>query len=123
MAEILVIDDDPGFRKLIRMMLEGEGHAVQAASDGEEGVSFFAQHRPDLVITDMIMPNVDGVETIGLLRGLDSTVPIIAVSGGSADVLRLAKEGGAVVTLAKPLNTPALLSALIDVIGRSHRLN
>ncbi|MBI1776347.1 MAG: response regulator [Proteobacteria bacterium] len=119
MAAVLVIDDDPRFCRLVRLMLEGEGHAVVTATDGFEGIDYFSQRRPDLVITDMIMPHFDGIETISVLRGLDPSVPIIAVSGGSEDLLRVAEDNGAVATLAKPFHSAALISALLAVIGGS----
>jgi CheY-like chemotaxis protein len=117
LAAVLVIDDDPGFCRLLRAMLEGEGHAVETAADGFEGISYFSRHRPDVVITDMIMPHFDGIETISVLRGVDPTVPIIAISGGSDNLLKMAEINGAAATLAKPVNHSALLTALLAVIG------
>src|SRR5258708_30574198 len=104
---------------MLRMMLEGEGHAVETAADGFEGISYFSRHRPDLVITDMIMPHFDGIETISVLRGVDPSVPIIAITAGSDSLLRMAEINGAVATLAKPFEASALLAALLAVIGGS----
>ncbi|MBI1777867.1 MAG: response regulator [Proteobacteria bacterium] len=123
MAEVLLIDDDPRFRAMVRMMLEGGGHAVRAAADGVEGIDRFSQRRPDIVIADMIMPRCDGIETIGVLRWLDSSVPIIAVSGGSVDVLGMARASGAVATLAKPFDASTLLTAVTAAIGGSRLPN
>ncbi len=117
MVDVLVIDDNPRICKLLRMLLEGGGHTVQAARDGGEGLDRFCRHRPHVVITNMIMPRCDGIQTIGMLRSLDSSVPIIAMSGGSDDVLSLARASGAVATLAKPFDASDLLSAIAIAIG------
>ncbi|MBI1774648.1 MAG: response regulator [Proteobacteria bacterium] len=117
MAVVLLIEDDPRYRMMMRSMLEVEGHIVRSTTNGEEGIESFGQNRPDVVITDMIMPRRDGIETIGLLRQLDSSVPIVAVSGASEDVLMVARTIGAVATLAKPFSAPALLKAVADAVG------
>jgi CheY-like chemotaxis protein len=118
-AAVLVIDDDAGFCRMLRSMLEDEGHEVETAADGFEGISYFSRHRPDVVITDMIMPHFDGIETISVLRGVDPSVPIIAITGGSENLLKMAEINGAAATLAKPLSPSALLTALLAVIGSS----
>jgi CheY-like chemotaxis protein len=112
MATVLVIDDDPHYRKVVRAMLESSGHVVRQASDGNGGIESFASTRPDLVITDMIMPELDGIETIRALRDLDPSVPIIAISGGSGSVLMVARDAGAVEALAKPFDSARLLTAV-----------
>ncbi|MBI1774749.1 MAG: response regulator [Proteobacteria bacterium] len=119
MATVLVIEDDPRFRKLVRAMLEGEGHAVRTASDGLEGIDRFTRCRPDLVITDLIMPRIDGIQTISVLRGLDPSVPIIAISGGSADLLKLAATTGPAAILAKPFTDRALRDAVLEALDTS----
>src|SRR5437868_3583695 len=96
MAAVLVIDDDPQYRRMVRAMLESSGHDVRSANDGNDGIESFTERRPDLVITDMIMPELDGIETIRVLRDLDPSVPIIAISGGSGSVLMIARSAGAV---------------------------
>src|SRR5258708_36157006 len=100
-------------------MMEGRGYGVRSAGDGEEGIESFRYRRPDLVITDMIMPHCDGIETIGVLREIDSTVPIIAISGGSDNVLMMARSIGAVAALGQPFDDSTLLRALPGAIGRS----
>ncbi len=117
-TQILLIEDDPRYRELLRAMLEGSGYAVRSAGDGEEGIESFRYRRPDLVITDMIMPHCDGIETIGVLREIDSTVPIIAISGGSDNVLMMARSIGAVAALGKPFDDSTLLGAISEAIGR-----
>jgi CheY-like chemotaxis protein len=95
-------------------MLEGSGHMVRAAEDGNGGIESFTMTRPDLVITDMIMPQPDGIETIRALRDVDPSVPIIAISGGSGSVLMVARNAGAVAALAKPFEATHLLEAVAD---------
>ena len=68
MAEILVIDDDRQLRRLLSRVLKGAGHTVQEANDGKEGIALFHRTRPALVITDIVMPDTEGIETIQELR-------------------------------------------------------
>jgi CheY-like chemotaxis protein len=116
MANILVIDDDDQFRKLLRKVLEKEGYGVTEAADGKKGIQQY-QHSPaDLVLTDIVMPDKEGIETIMDLRRMDSHVKIIAMSGGGqigADsYLDLAKKLGAHQTLTKPIDRQELLSVI-----------
>jgi len=82
MAIILVIDDEEQMRNLLNKMLMRDGHQVFIAQDGVEGVKTFHQCKPDIVITDIIMPNKDGIEVISNIRKLNPNQPIIAMSGG-----------------------------------------
>lgn len=82
MAKILLIDDEEQIRFLLTRMLKRDGHEVFVAQDGEEGVQSFYQVNPDLVITDIIMPNKDGFAVIAEILATHPTQPIIAMSGG-----------------------------------------
>ncbi len=82
MAKILVIDDEEQLRDLLKQMLTRDGHEVQTAYDGVEGIRCFNNFHPDIVITDIIMPNKDGIEVITELLCRDSKIAIIAISGG-----------------------------------------
>jgi CheY-like chemotaxis protein len=82
MTKILVIDDEELMRKLMKKMLMRDGHDVFIARDGVDGVEQFHQINPDLVITDMVMPNKDGYEVIKELLATNAKLPIIAMSGG-----------------------------------------
>ncbi|MCH8809524.1 MAG: response regulator, partial [Proteobacteria bacterium] len=82
MARILIIDDEDELRSMLRQMLEQAGHEVTEAVNGAEGIRLYEQDRPDLIITDIIMPEKEGVETIIALRRADPDLPIIAISGG-----------------------------------------
>lgn len=113
-----MIDDDPGQRTLIGAAFEREGYQVRLADDGRSGMLSFAAEPADLVVTDIFMPDKEGLETISELR-LEKDVPkIVAISGGGSlrgvNVLRLAKLLGADATMSKPLN----LSLLLDVARR-----
>lgn len=120
--KILVIDDDDQFRMMIVEMLERKQFKVYAASDGEEGIQIWQSIKPDLVITDIIMPNKEGIETILELKRINKGIKIIAISGGgrtnAKDNLRSAKLLGASLTLAKPFESSKLLDAVYDLIGK-----
>ena len=77
---ILVIDDEPVLRMTFKHLLEGQGYKIWLAENGNEGLQVFKEKQPDLVITDMVMPEVDGFQTIQSLRELDPDLPIIAMS-------------------------------------------
>jgi DNA-binding response OmpR family regulator len=116
MARILVIDDDPAVRLSIQVALEREGHQVVCASDGEQGFRAFASKAPELIITDIIMPNKEGIETILQIRARDPKTPILAISGGgrlgNADFLKMAKRVGANEILPKPFERQDLTAAV-----------
>src|SRR5260221_4424854 len=82
MIHILVIDDEAAVRTLIRQILEEEGHQVDEATDGEEGLARLQSTHIDLVITDIFMPHKEGIETILALRRQFPNVKIVAISGG-----------------------------------------
>ena len=118
---ILVIDDDIQFRTMIVEMLERKDFTVFSASDGEKGLQIWQELKPDLVITDIIMPNKEGIETIIDLKRKDKSVKIIAISGGgrinAKDNLHSAKLLGASLTLAKPFDNSQLMEAIYQLIG------
>jgi len=120
MERILIIDDEASIRSMIRLILEREGYIVVEASDGAEGIQRFREVPADLVITDLIMPNKDGIGMILDLKKEFSTAKIIAMSGGGLNhpegYLRGAKKLGAAYTLAKPVNRQELLRAVKDTL-------
>lgn len=121
MARILVIDDDPLVRTTLRKVLERAGHQVAEAADGAKGLDQYRAQRADVVVTDIIMPDKEGIATIMDLRRFDPAVKIIAMSGGGRtatfDFLRIAKEFGAAKTLQKPFANEALLAAIQECIA------
>jgi DNA-binding response OmpR family regulator len=110
---ILVIDDDSAVRHTVRVMLERAGYLVREADNGEEGVKLYRDARTDLVITDLFMPQQDGIETIQQIRAEFPDARILAVSGGASigaeGPLIDARMLGADETLAKPFSKEDLL--------------
>ena len=122
MAHILLIDDDEQFRTMLAQMLRQDNHQVTVACDGEEGLRLAGQDTPDLIITDILMPNRDGIETIMALNRDGRKIPIIAISGGrriiTADFnLQSASMIGVKVTLAKPFDRAALRLAIDQALS------
>ncbi len=117
MAKVLVIDDDPGFRRMIRMILARMRHDVVEAQDGNEGIDRFRVEQPDLVISDIVMPNKEGIQTILEIRALAPDACIIAMSGGGVSLgigyLGAALKLGANQILSKPFR-PAELVAMVE---------
>ena len=122
MARILIIDDDAGIRRLIRRILEKAGHEVFEAPNGKVGFELYELERPDLIITDMIMPEMDGAETILSIRSDRLDAKIIAISGGgefarTSTCLRVSELAGALRTLRKPFTQRDVLEAVREVLG------
>jgi DNA-binding response OmpR family regulator len=113
MTEILVIDDEPQMRRLIARILTGAGHTVHQANDGRNGIELFHRVHPGLVITDIVMPDMEGIEMIRELHQEAPEIPILAISGGGPEVyLRAATGLGATAALAKPFGAAELLSVV-----------
>lgn len=114
MARVLVIDDEADMRSFLEETLKAAGYEVALAADGEEGVKQYRASPADLVITDLFMPNQEGLETIRLLRKEFPGVRIIAMSGKPAagTLLSIAQYLGAVTVLQKPFAADELLSAI-----------
>ena len=116
MAKILVVDDEPAILLMLKKMLEKADHEVDTASDGNEGIILFEKNKYDLLITDIIMPEKEGMETIIELRNKYPDLKIIAISGGgriSPDgYLPGAKLLGANMVFQKPLIQKEFLEAV-----------
>lgn len=109
---ILVVDDDPAVRDSLAMMLESAGFMVEQAEQGATAIRLLRANEPDLVITDILMPQKEGIETIREVRLLLPHTPIIAISGGTeggADYLKMAQTFGANAVMAKPFDPMAML--------------
>ena len=118
MAKILIIDDDEALREILCVFLNNQGHEMFTAVDGVDGVRCFFQCQPDIVITDIVMPNKDGIGVITELRRFNPNVCIIAMSGDSRVLsagllLRTAKSLGTRHSLVKPF----LLDELLKLIN------
>lgn len=120
MANILIIDDDRQMRRLLTRVLTGAGHTVHEAENGLDGVEMFKRKHPAMVITDIVMPGMEGIETIVNLRRDNPTVPIIAISGGSDPLyLRAAAKLGATGSLRKPFAPASLLELVEAMLGKT----
>lgn len=121
MAKILLIDDDPLVRHTITRILSRDGYEVVSARNGREGLAAFQNEQPALVITDILMPEQEGVETIRAIRQLSPDLPIIAISGGGrfsgADYLAIATAFGASRTIAKPFEADTLLNSVAQCLA------
>jgi CheY-like chemotaxis protein len=115
MARLLVVDDDEGDRVVLRTILERAQHEVWVAKDGAEALSQFQGNQIEVVITDLQMANVHGLELITILRDLSPRPGIIAVSATGEAQLDMARLVGASHTLQKPIRPDLLLSAVADL--------
>jgi two-component system cell cycle response regulator CpdR len=121
MAKILVLDDEPSILLMIKKMLEKAGYEVSVALNGIDGMRLFEKDKYDLVITDIIMPEKEGLETIFELRRLHPRLKIIAISGGG----RISPEGylpgakllGADMVFQKPLVQKDFLNAIATLLN------
>jgi CheY-like chemotaxis protein len=114
MARVLVVDDSRTVRGIVSERLRGAGHEVLEAPDGKLGLALFLRTSPDLVISDVVMPEMDGFEILGAIRSAAPTTPLILMSGGGRslrvdDLLRSAKLLGACQVLRKPFSGEELL--------------
>ena len=112
MARVLIVEDESTDLILLRSIVEAAGHEVHVATDGEQAFKTFLRKSIDVVVTDLNMPHVDGLELIGAVRALYPEARIIAVSGKGQDLLDAAKLLGASVALSKPVDPQALVEAL-----------
>ncbi len=115
MAKILVIDDQPEIRELFAEVLVSAGHEVITASDGRIGLELFARHRPALVITDLLIPGISGLELIDRLRQ-EPSVKIIAATASGFELLEAARGLGASVTLRKRFGINQLITTVRQLL-------
>lgn len=120
MARILIIDDETQIRSMLRLMLERVGYEVFEAADGMEGIRQYRDNPTDLIITDLIMPNKDGIGMMIELKKEFPRVKIIAMSGGGVNrpegYLDGAKKLGATRTLTKPIDRDKMLNAVKETL-------
>ena len=121
MSAILLVDDDVSVLDVMSEMLRLEGHEVTVAENGEQAVARVNEHNFDLIITDLIMPEKEGLETIADIRRQYAQIPIIAISGGGRlgpnDYLETARFIGANATLAKPFARTELIKAVDSLLA------
>ena len=123
MTRILVVDDEELVRETLCFMLEEAGFEILEAADGVEALHVFDEHEVDVVVTDIFMPEKEGLETITELRQRKPDVKIIAISGGGGhvnlDYLEFAKTFGARSVLTKPFLREQVLSAVKAILEQS----
>jgi len=123
MSRILLIDDNRIVRTMLSELLTDFGHIVTEAGDGKEGLRLFELVDPELIITDLVMPEIEGIEVLMTLRKYRAKAKIIVISGGvhrhAADFLEITKSLGASVVLAKPFTNEALLAAVNELLSSS----
>lgn len=131
MKKILVIDDEEDIRVVLQQVLELEGYEVAVASDGREGLAILDQDGADLVITDVIMPGMDGVETLEHIREKWPDMPVIVISGGgnvapmayqpgaiaTNAYLESARQAGAALSITKPFERKELVDAVGSLLS------
>ncbi len=127
MAKILVFDDEPSILLMLKKMLEKAGHEVDIALNGRLGMELFKKNKPDLLITDILMPEKEGLETILELRRLYPELKIIAISGGGRigpdGYLPSAKLFGADMIFPKPLVQKEFLQAVSTLLNEVQGIN
>lgn len=121
MSRILLADDDAQVRQMLKITLEREGFEVVEAADGCEAVDVYDSETIDLVITDIVMPEKEGIETIMELKTINPGVKIIAISGGGRinpeDYLKWAQRFGVANTFTKPVDREELLATVTQLLG------
>jgi two-component system, chemotaxis family, chemotaxis protein CheY len=121
MPHILLVDDDSAFRKMLRLTLQRMGYEITEACDGKQALGLYKQLPVDAVLTDLIMPEKEGLETITELHRIDPNVRIVAMSGGgrlnAKDILSVARAMGADHVLAKPFSDEELVTALNSALA------
>src|SRR5262245_42634294 len=122
MAKILVVEDDAQMRLLLRRALEAAGHQVVDAENGAKGLKRFGESHADLVVTDIIMPDKEGIQTIIELKQSDPQIKVLGISGGgrteNLEFLRIAKKSGADRVMAKPFRTADFVKTVAELLAQ-----
>lgn len=129
MAKILIVDDDPAVRATIRLLLERAGHSVVVAGDGRNALAMFEAGDVDLLLLDIFMPGMDGIETMRSVHQRQPQLPIVVISGNpifsesgkAPDFLTMAVKLGAVSSLQKPFTPAALLNVVSNGLEAATR--
>jgi len=123
MSKVLLIDDDPTIQTVFTQFLADLGHETMQADNGKTGLRLMQQERPDLIITDIMMPEMDGLEILMKIRKDHDDIPVIAISGGlrtlPVNFLQQAKLFGAKYVFEKPVSFGVLQNAVEELIGTS----
>lgn len=116
---ILVVEDNPDAREMVSFILSAEGFVVMTAEDGQQAIELVKDNPPDLIITDIQMPNLDGIEMIKRMRELfrSKPVPIVVMSGFGSGATQKALEAGANRSAAKPMQVDSLLKIVRQLLS------
>jgi DNA-binding response OmpR family regulator len=117
-ATFLIIDDDPDMREILTTVLEADGHTVVATNGGRAGLAAIGQQPVNIIITDIVMPDIEGIELIRKLRKLDRGAKIVAISA-APDYLEMARDLGADEVMAKPIGIAPLRALVARLLGTS----
>ena len=117
--KILVVEDNPDALEMLSFILTGEGFSVITAEDGLQALDMVKSHQPDLIVTDVNLPNLDGIELTKRLREQfhSTTLPVVVVSAFGSDVLADAIDAGANGALQKPMQTDSLLTLIKQILS------
>jgi YesN/AraC family two-component response regulator len=122
MALIMIVDDDAHIQLALRQIVESEGHSAIEAGNGQDAIEMFGEYRPDIVVTDIFMPQTDGIETIRSIRRIQPDAKIIAISGGYVgsgwNYLGSVVVLGADLALQKPFTVTQLTTAINLLLTR-----
>ena len=118
MARILIIEDEEVIRDLLRDVLGSQGHTVEEAADGRIGVEMFRKNPADLVITDIMMPNLNGLEVVRQLRAEFPDAKIISIAAVGESLLEQARELGADRTFDKPFRVDEIVKAIDELLEK-----
>lgn len=129
LAKILIVDDESAVLTAIRLFLERAGHTVFVASDGRKGLAAFEAEKFDLLVLDIFMPGMDGLEMMRLIHQRGVLTPIVVISGrplawdpaSGPDFLAMATKLGAVCSLQKPFKPADLLAAVAGCLDAAKR--
>lgn len=127
MKRIYIFDDDEKIRFVFEQYLKGHGYDVVCAKDGKEGLRLLDREAPDLVVTDIMMPDIDGLEVVLSMRKEHPCIPVIAVSGGIAcpvteKVLPAMNKTGNIKVLYKPVKLEDLLDKIHELLGEKKHM-
>ncbi|MBL4884404.1 MAG: response regulator [Planctomycetaceae bacterium] len=121
--KVLIVDDSKFSRKRVLSALADQGHEVHQACDGAEGFKLFQQEQPDLVISDLLMPNVDGIEQLRMIRDSGSMTPVVVVTADIQESTQaICREFGSVNFLNKPFKPQELLDAIEEVFDLHNKV-
>lgn len=118
--KVLIVDDEPNVRSSLKGVLEDEGFSVLTASNGEESLEIIRKDKPDIVLLDVLMPGIDGIETLRRIKNYDSSIIVLMISGhGTIDMAVKAMELGAMDFIEKPLSADRIIIRINQAIEKN----